>query len=666
MTLDKLVVENFGAYRGKHTIKLTPPSRKRPIVLFGGLNGAGKTTLLDALQLVLYGKRARCSNRGSLGYDEFLRQSMNHHADPAGGASIELWFHHVNEGQEQSYRVVRHWHVNGNGMKETIDVEVDGVHDPTVAESWAEYAEEFVPSRLSHLFFFDGEKIETLADLSNAAEVLRTGIHSLLGLDLVERLQDDLDVVASRKEKLLQVDDATSVALRGAESEVRELRLRREELLQAIAGNQSQLDQCAYRLEQVVEKLHSEGGELFAQKDLLESNRTALVADLDGVDSALRELASGSAPLLLVPELLAGAQEQSRNENTSVQAGLLDDILRERDALVLNTIGGLGTSATVQEALAAFLATDRRERTATRDLPRYLQLSDEAMSLLQDLTAVTLPATQQRITTLLARRKDLSHALTSVERKLSTVPEEDAIAPFEREREELTTKRAGLAERMERLKDERQRVEHELSRKEGTLKRCQEEEARVALEQEDLARMIEHARRSQRTLRLFRERIVERHLSRIEASVQESFRHLLRKQTLVSTLHIDPRSYALELRDADGTVLRPERLSAGERQLLAVSLVWGLAKASRRPLPAVIDTPLGRLDSSHRRHLVERYFPAASHQVLLLSTDEEIRGEYFESLRPAIGHAYLLQYDEKARSSTVQPGYFPKENGHAA
>jgi DNA sulfur modification protein DndD len=666
VTLDKLVVENFGAYRGRHTIKLTPPSRKRPIVLFGGLNGAGKTTLLDALQLVLYGKRARCSNRGSLGYDEFLRQSMNRNADPNGGASIELCFHQVNDGQEQSYRVVRHWHANGNGMKETVDVAVDGVHDATVAESWAEYAEEFVPSRLSHLFFFDGEKIETLADLANAADVLRTGIHSLLGLDLVDRLHDDLDVVAGRKEKLLNVDDGTSVALHSAEAEVRELRSRRDELIQAIAGVQSQLDQCAYRLEKVIEKLHTEGGELFAQKDLLENNRAALISDLDGVDSALREVASGSAPLLLVGDLLAGAQEQSRNEKASVQAGLLDDILRERDALVLETIIGLGTSTTVQETLAAFLAMDRRERTATRDLPRYLQLSDEAASLLQDLSTVTLPSTQQKITMLLARHKDLAHALISVERKLSTVPEEDAIAPFERERVELTTKQSALADSMARLKDERQRVDHELSRKEGTLKRLQEEAARVALEQEDLSRMMEHARRSQRTLCMFREHIVERHLSRIEASVTESFRHLLRKQALVSSLRIDPRTYALELRDADGMVLRPERLSAGERQLLAVSLVWGLAKASRRPLPAVIDTPLGRLDSSHRRHLVQRYFPQASHQVLLLSTDEEIRGEYFESLRPSIGHAYLLQYDEKARTSTVQAGYFPKENGHAA
>jgi DNA sulfur modification protein DndD len=666
MTLDRLVLENFGAYRGKHVIPLTPPSRKRPIVLFGGLNGAGKTTLLDALQLVLYGKRARCSNRGTVAYDEFLRRSINRYADPSGGACIELSFHHINDGATQEFRVVRSWHANGNGIKETIDVYVDRRHDPTVSDSWAEYAEEFIPSRLSHLFFFDGEKIEALADLDNAADVLRSGIHSLLGLDLVDRLHDDLDVIANRKEKRFQVDDGTNFALTTAEAEVRDLRPRRDELIQNIAGIQAQLDQCDYRLEQVAEKLQTEGGELFRQKDLLDSNKRSLLQELDDVDVALRDLANGAAPFLLVPDLLAGVHEQIRIEKLSMQASLLDETLLERDALLLKTIRKLGTSPTVQENVAAFLAADRRERTASRDLPRFLLLSEDAASLLHDLRAVSLPSARQKLVELLTRRKDIAHALIAVERKLSTVPEEDAIAPFEREREELEIRRAGLQDAQARLRDERQRLDHELGRKESTLKRLQEEATRSALEKEDLARVNQHARRAQAALLVFRDRVVERHLSRIETHVEESFRYLLRKQTLVTSLHIDHRTYALELRDATGILLHPDRLSAGERQLLAVSLLWGLAKASRRPLPAVIDTPLGRLDSSHRRHLVERYFPAASHQVLLLSTDEEIRGEYLDALRPAIGHSYLLQYDEAARSSTVVQGYFTPEDMHAA
>src|SRR5262249_8500079 len=121
---------------------------------------------------------------------------------------------------------------------------------------------------------------------------------------------------------------------------------------------------------------------------------------------------------------------------------------------------------------------------------------------------------------------------------------------------------------------------------------------------------------------------------------------------------IDRDDLSVRLVGADGHDLRPERLSAGERQLLAIAILWGLARAAGRPLPAVIDTPLGRLDSEHRTRLIERYFPYASHQVILLSTDEEIDEQYLNQLAPVIGRKYLLNYDQSTSSTSVIPGYF--------
>ena len=88
--------------------------------------------------------------------------------------------------------------------------------------------------------------------------------------------------------------------------------------------------------------------------------------------------------------------------------------------------------------------------------------------------------------------------------------------------------------------------------------------------------------------------------------------------------------------------------------------MWGLARVSGKHLPVAIDTPLGRLDSSHRQNLVERYFPSASHQVILLSTDTEITEFEVEKLREmeAIAQEYLLEYDPHTRQTIVKPGYF--------
>ena len=149
-------------------------------------------------------------------------------------------------------------------------------------------------------------------------------------------------------------------------------------------------------------------------------------------------------------------------------------------------------------------------------------------------------------------------------------------------------------------------------------------------------------------------------MNKLEGEVTECFRYLLHKSDLVHRVTIDTDNFSLSLYDPQGKALPKHRLSAGEKQLLAIAFLWGLARVSGRNLPVAIDTPLGRLDSSHRHNLVERYFPAASHQVILLSTDTEIDQNLVTQLREmkAISQEYLLKYDPEKRQTTVENGYF--------
>jgi DNA sulfur modification protein DndD len=104
------------------------------------------------------------------------------------------------------------------------------------------------------------------------------------------------------------------------------------------------------------------------------------------------------------------------------------------------------------------------------------------------------------------------------------------------------------------------------------------------LESDDLNRMLTHTERVQRTLDKFRVAVLERHVNRVAQLILDSFRQLLRKQSLVSDLKINPADFPIELTGDGGKPLSPDRLSAGERQLLAVSMLWGLARAAGRPL----------------------------------------------------------------------------------
>ena len=198
MIFDTLTLENFGVYRGEHKVMLTPEPG-RPVLLFGGLNGGGKTTLLDAFQLVLFGKLSRNSNRGRLGYQDYLLSCINRAVEPTVGAGLALEFRFRRAGREERYRVSRTWRISGAGLKETVEVELNGVLDANVTERWQEFVEELLPSQIADLFFFDGEKIEQLADLDRSADLLKVGIHALLGLDLVDHLSRSLSVIERRR-----------------------------------------------------------------------------------------------------------------------------------------------------------------------------------------------------------------------------------------------------------------------------------------------------------------------------------------------------------------------------------------------------------------------------------------------------------------------------------
>src|SRR5207248_6223611 len=178
---------------------------------------------------------------------------------------------------------------------------------------------------------------------------------------------------------------------------------------------------------------------------------------------------------------------------------------------------------------------------------------------------------------------------------------------------------------------------------------------------EDARRMMELAGRTRETMQMFLKLVTASKIDRLSALITESFRYLLRKQSLVERIIIDPLTFAITLYDQAGQAIAKPRLSEGEKQIFAISVLWGLARASARPLPAVIDTPMARLDAAHRQNLIERYFPNASHQVVIFSTDTEVDRHYYQGLQPAIARAYHLRYDERAKRTVGEEGYFWKE-----
>jgi DNA sulfur modification protein DndD len=279
---------------------------------------------------------------------------------------------------------------------------------------------------------------------------------------------------------------------------------------------------------------------------------------------------------------------------------------------------------------------------------------------LRHLRENTLPSVRDRVALLVKELAALDERIARLEADLARVPDEDRIAAAQGRLREKKTAHQEALHRLEEIKVRKKALRSQCERAEQQMDRLGSENVEARFGEDARLRMLKHSEKVRNTLTTFKTRIIGKHARKIEGLMLESFQLLLRKTNLISGLTIDPETFAVTLLDRAGQTLPFDRLSAGERQLLATALLWGLARASGRPVPTLIDTPLGRLDSSHRRHLVERYFPRASHQVLLLSTDEEIVGDYLKALKPYITRSYHLAHDEALGSTSVNPGYFPQ------
>jgi DNA sulfur modification protein DndD len=265
----------------------------------------------------------------------------------------------------------------------------------------------------------------------------------------------------------------------------------------------------------------------------------------------------------------------------------------------------------------------------------------------------------------LERARDLCDRLERIRREREDLERAEAATPEESDIGQFIERLRQATQRATLLNDQAKRLDEAIAPADADLKDAEARLERLVLKRveeefaaEDHRRMLQLTERTGTTMQEFLKRVTVRKIDRLSTLVTESFQFLLRKSTFVRRIAIDPLTFAITLFDAEGRAVPKSRLSEGEKQIFAVSVLWGLARAAARPLPAVIDTPMARLDATHRKHLVERYFPHSSHQVVIFSTDTEVDREYYRLLQGHVARAYHLRYDEAKRFTVGELGYF--------
>jgi DNA sulfur modification protein DndD len=660
MTINEIILCNFGVYAGQHSVNLRPKSKTAPVILIGALNGGGKTTLLDAIQLVLFGKLSKCSTRENYSYNEFLKRSITRGADVSEGSIVALNLRHGFDGAAHDFYIERSWRQTPKGVVEKLIVTRDGILDEDLTNNWLEYVDNFVPVGLAELFFFDGEKLEQIAQSNNAAKMLSAAINSLLGLDLVDRLEKDLIVYARDLNKTKKSKTELN-EIQALEDQLEELEKNQENLILTKQTDANKhLDKATGSHEDAKKAFKKNGGEVYEGRKGLETKQMLLEEDKLRVKEQMCDSAAGLLPLLLLEEQIDSIAAQANAENESENNDLLHQTLLEQKEKLTKQLKQWKAEPKLSNKISNHLNGEITKLINSDDITPYLDLDQSEYISLKRLDSNTFEFEGRNALSLRKQYQKLSIQIQQINDQLAKVPDDQAIAGYARD---LAVSKNGL----EQAKAEFQVVEENIAQASREIVEVKRKLHKMLDKHVDevsqinrIDRKIKYAEKVRNTMRRFRATVLERKIRLIENLILDSFRQLLRKKDLLTAIKIDPETYNMSLLGRNGEDVPADRLSAGERQLLAVSTLWGLAQASGRAMPIVIDTPMARLDSEHRTHLVKNYFPNASHQVVILSTDEEIDDKYYPQIKSRVSHSYELSYCDKKQSSVINKGYFFK------
>jgi len=381
----------------------------------------------------------------------------------------------------------------------------------------------------------------------------------------------------------------------------------------------------------------------------LESQRAALRDEV-------RAMLSGCYPLALGPTVLASTMKQLERE-AAVEKGPILEAYRGKVVAALET----KLPADVSDTLTGVLDDTLRELVGGDSAGDVLHnVGSRTLGYLESTLEVATKD-QKKLKAAEAQLTELGEEIEALNIQIGRAPDEQTLEAELKSLQELKEKVVSLGDKRERLREDARNALRKASDIARQLDGLHSEvEATAGTDAQ-----IELAAGARGALSAYSKRAAIEKTAALETAFAASFQRLARKEDLKFSAKIDSETFRVTLIDATGGEIDKSDLSAGERQIYAIAILEALATTSGKRLPIIIDTPLGRLDAKHREKLVKEYFPVASHQVVILSTDTEVDESFYADLYKDMSHAFKLEYDGESGSTEVTEGYFWRQSATA-
>jgi DNA sulfur modification protein DndD len=657
MILHTLASSNFMPYKGKMSIAF-PTDKDQNVMLVYGDNMRGKTSLLNALRWVFYGKAVGRHSR-----EIPLFELMNKDASLEGDWSMEVAVTFESDGHR--YELIRTANKRAYVAipSRSEDLEVDRAMrkddialPPHLIDS---EINRFAPEQTSRFFLFDGELLDEyeqlLIDGSEQSKKIKEAIEQALGVPTLIRGRDDAGTILKQAQKQQSVD---LQRLGGLEEHANKQRF-----------HQTQIDSIEDDITELNVRLRSVTEERMALDDELEKTEALYQAKQKLTDAKVAENKNEADQAQLnnerlvhikdawreiVRPLLTIKREHLHQENTQLTEQMfarnhvVTQIAQLKEAMKSDKCQTCGQSLHEKEraAAGALLGTLESNLLGMKlDQASFNRISSEIQALdklLKPTNAALIPQLDRQIAKLRVEQTQIGNEIE----KLNDIVQGQDTAEIARQR----AKRDGLI--------------REATRISGDIKTAQ---ANLDKHQKDLAMISKVLQgmptaRAQKSTQLVNiasvlEKIYARSIDRLRNDLKLSVERLasaafkkLTTQGLYSGLRINS-NYGLTILDERGQEVTVR--SAGAEQIVALSLIDGLAHAGRSAGPVVMDTPFGRLDPKHRSNILN-YLPTTTPQLVLFVHEGEVnRTTDLAGLGSKIGAVYEIQ-EVSPRHSRMQ------------
>lgn len=660
MIFKELNILNFGLYKGEHIFNfITNGYKNNNIVLIIGQNGVGKSTIFEALQLCILGSFILGDRTSVNEYESYLLKRCHNKMNGSikeAQTKIELVFDYINSGNKINYKIVRTW-FNNKDCKEQVYIYENGeeLHDLTLKEKNL-FIRELIQPGFAKAIFFDGEKLQNLNDNTLLNQFISESCQSLFGLNLIQILQRDIDHYIN---KLLsdQKDSQNISEFKNLENEINSL-VEQKEIL----------DSKENKLKVEAELTNKEGISIdneIAEKGRWVSDKIkTLDAKINSIDNeiindkkSLIDIYNELGPFTIARNFCIDLQKRLIKESKIEKWKNAEEIINEK----FNDLSDKFCESPVWSKLKTGITKANRIKLIEEIKKELFKNSDNAtessiIHVISDAERNKILGWIEIIINQLPKKiNDLTNKIHKNEERHQSVINERATFSNENSIKTLLDQHQQIHQRLGAINNELLNINNkreELNRKINFYTTRKEAAYKKILNQDDIDRKLKLADKTRIVLQSYTERLLEKKLSKLEIVLLEKFNILCRKTNYFDKAFINRKTFNVSLHKGIHEIFQ-EHLSAGEKQLLALSMLWSLHSISNVSLPIIIDTPLARLDKNHRNTIVKELLPSISEQVIVLGTEIELNSEIIQQLLPKIRRVYNLKYDFKNQLTNV-------------